>query len=67
MTDLEREERAIWKLEQAGDLVERGSNGGYLVISDNHVDELNDLTALVAHAEAVYERVWTGRRVTPSA
>ncbi|MBK9709755.1 MAG: hypothetical protein IPO81_00225 [Kouleothrix sp.] len=66
MTDAQREERAIWKLAQAGCRV-RPSGGGYLVTSPEHADELADRAALVAYAEAAYDRVWTGRKLTPSA
>lgn len=66
MTDQQREERAIWKLEQAGYRAQR-TDGGYLVTTSERADELEDLAALVAYADAVYERVWTGRKLTPSA
>lgn len=67
MNDREREERAIWKLEQAGMRVRRQPAGGYLVASEEHAEELATLAELAEYAEAVYERVWTGRRITPSA
>jgi hypothetical protein len=66
MTDAEREERAIWKLAQGGYHVRR-EQGRYLVTSAEQAEELEDLAQLVAFAEAVYERVWTGRTITPSA
>jgi hypothetical protein len=66
MTDSEREERAIWKLEQGGYRVER-QDQRYIVTNAESSDELDDLAQLVAFAEAVYERVWTSRRITPSA
>ena len=67
MTDEQREERAIWKLEQAGYRAQRTERGGYLVTTPERADELDDLAALVAYADAVYERVWTGRKITLSA
>lgn len=65
-TNAEREERAIWKLEQAGYRVQR-QPGGYRVTSAERTDELATLAELAEYAEAVYERVWVGRRITPSA
>jgi hypothetical protein len=66
MSDAEREARAIWKLEQGGYRMER-QGGRYILTSNQQSDELDDLAQLAAFAEAVYERVWTGRRITPSA
>ena len=66
MTDAERKERAVWKLEQGGYRVTL-RNGRYLVTSAEQAEELEDLAEFVASAEAVYERVWTGRTITPSA
>ena len=66
MTDAEREERAIWQLEQGGYRVQR-QDGRYLVTTFNSSDQLDDLAQLVAFARAVYDRVWTGRKITPSA
>lgn len=66
MNDAEREERAVWKLEQAGYTVRRDA-GRYLVTNNERADELQDLASLAEYAEAVYERVWTGRKITPSA
>lgn len=66
MTDAEREERAIWKLEQGGYRIQR-TPSGYLVTSDERADELDDLAALVAYVESVYDLVWIGRKVTSSA
>jgi hypothetical protein len=37
------------------------------VTTSERSDELDDLAQLVAFAEAVYERVWTSRPITPSA
>ncbi len=67
MNDREREERAVWKLEQAGMRVQRLPAGGYLVTSEERADELATLAELAEYAEAVYARVWTGRKITPSA
>ena len=66
MNDAQREERAIWKLEQAGYTV-TGQAAGYCVTGPERTDELDSLAALVAYADVVYERIWTGQRVTPSA
>ena len=66
-TDVEKEERAIWKLEQ-GRYTVRKDGAGYLVIAaDGTETALADLAALVAFADAVYERIWIGRKITPSA
>jgi hypothetical protein len=66
-TDAEKEERAIWKLEQGGYMVRR-VDGGYLVsAADGAETALDDLAALVAFADTVYDRLWTGRKITPSA
>jgi hypothetical protein len=62
----DREERAIWKLTQ-GDYRVTKRDGRYLLTTTESITELDTLTDLVAFAEAVYERVWTGRRITPSA
>ena len=66
MTDVQREERATWKLSQGGYRVQR-QGGRYLLTTLNSSNELDDLAQLVAFAEAVYDRVWTGRTITPSA
>ena len=66
MNDREREERAIWKLEQAGYRVRRQA-GRYLVTTAESVTELDDLAQLVAFADAIYADHWTGRKITPSA
>ena len=66
-TNAEREERALWKLSQATYAV-RKDGAGYLVTSPDGTEAaLDDLAALVAFADAIYERVWTKRRITPSA
>jgi hypothetical protein len=66
MNDREREERAIWKLEQAGYRVRRQA-GGYLVTSAESVTELDDLAQLAAFADDIYADVWIRPKITPSA
>jgi hypothetical protein len=66
MNDREREERAIWKLSQAGYRVRRQA-GRYLVTSAESVTELDDMAQLAVFADRVYAEHWTGRRITPSA
>jgi hypothetical protein len=66
-TDAEREERAIWKLEQGSYTVHRAGAGYIVTAPDGAESMVDDLAALVAFADAVYDRVWTGRRITPSA
>jgi hypothetical protein len=53
MNDHEREERAIWKLEQAGYRVRRQA-GRYLVTTAESVTELDDLAQLAAFTDAIY-------------
>jgi hypothetical protein len=65
MNDREREERSVWKLEQAGECVRRQA-GHYLATTAESVTELDDLAQLAAFADAVYADHWTGRRMTPS-
>ena len=67
-TDAERiRSRAIWKLEQ-GSYTMRHAGAGYVVTGPEGAEAtLDDLAALVAFADAVYDRVWTGRTITPSA
>lgn len=66
-TEAEREERAIWKLEQGSYTVRRAGEG-YVVTAPSGAEAMvDDLAALVEFADAVYERVWTGRKITPSA
>jgi hypothetical protein len=66
-TDAERAERAIWKLEQ-GSYTVRREGAGYVVTGPDDAEAtVDDLAALVEIADAVYERVWTGRKITPSA
>jgi hypothetical protein len=66
MNDREREERAIWKLEQAGYRVQRQA-GRYLVTTAESVTELHDLAQLAAFADAIYAAHWIGHKITPSA
>lgn len=66
-TDHEREERAVWKLEQGGYAVARAGTGYDVTAPDSATTSADDLTALVAFADAVYDRVWTGQKITPSA
>jgi hypothetical protein len=66
-TDAEREERAIWKLEQGGYTVRRVGTGYVVAAPDGDESTMDDLAGLVALADAVYDRVWTGRKITPSA
>jgi hypothetical protein len=65
MNDHDRKVRAIWKLEQGGYRVQR--EGSRCIMTNvESVTELGTLLGLVAFAEAVYKRVWTGRNITPS-
>jgi hypothetical protein len=66
MNDHDHEERAAWKLEQGGYHVTKRDDG-YLLTSPESITELDTLAELVTFADAVYERVWTGRTITPSA
>jgi hypothetical protein len=66
MNDHDREERAIWKLSQASYRVTK-QGGGYLLTTPESITEIESLTELVAFANAIYERVWVGRKITPSA
>lgn len=66
MNDREREERAVWKLEQAGYRVRKQADG-YLVTTSESVTELDDLAQLAAFADAIYADHWIGRTITPSA
>jgi hypothetical protein len=65
MTDAERKGRAVWKLEQGGYQIRR-QQGRYLITNTEQAEEIEDLAQLVVFAEAVYDRVWTGRKITPS-
>lgn len=66
MTDAQREERAIWKLGQAGFTV-RKEGGIWFVHDEIDAASMDNLAALVELAEAVYAAFWAGRKVTPSA
>jgi hypothetical protein len=66
MNDREREERSVWKLEQAGYRVRRQA-GCYLVTNSESVTELDDLAQLAAFADAIYADHWVERKITPSA
>jgi hypothetical protein len=66
MNDREREERSVWKLEQAGYRVQRQARR-YLVTTAESVTELHDLAQLMAFADAIYADHWIGRKITPSA
>jgi hypothetical protein len=66
MNEREREERAVWKLHQAGECVRRQA-GRYLVTTPESVTELDDVMQLAAFADAIYADHWTGRKITPSA
>jgi hypothetical protein len=66
MNDREREERAIWKLEQAGYRVRRQA-GRYLATTSESVTKLDNLAQLAAFADAIYADHWVGRKITPSA
>jgi hypothetical protein len=66
MTDHEREERAIWKREQAGYRVRKQARG-YLVTTSESVTELDDLMQLAAFADTIYADHWSTGKITPSA
>ncbi len=66
MDDREREERAVWKLDQAGYRVRKPA-GSYLVTTSESVTELDDLVQLAAFADAIDANHWIGRTLTPSA
>jgi hypothetical protein len=65
MNDREREERSVWKLEQAGYRIRRQA-GRYLVTTPESVTELDDVMQLAAFADAIYAAHWIGRKITPS-
>ena len=66
-TEADQEERAVWKLAQ-GSYTVRRAGAGYVVIGPEGAEAtLDDLAALLALADAVYDRVWTHRTITPSA
>lgn len=60
MTDHEREERAIWKLEQATSPLNAVA-GRYLVINDGWMEKFDGLASLVKFANRLYDLVWTRR------
>lgn len=66
MTDAQREERAIWKLEQVGYRVRREA-GRYIVTTLERADELDDLSSLIVYADDIYAAHWAGRRLALSA
>lgn len=46
----------------------RRAGAGYIVTAlDGAESTVDDLAALVEIADAMYDRVWTGRPITPSA
>jgi hypothetical protein len=66
MTDQQREERAIWKLEQVGYCVRRVT-GRYIVTTSERADELDDLASLFAYADDIYAVHWAGHKLALSA
>ena len=66
MNKHEREERAIWKREQAGYRVRKQARA-YLVTTSESITELDDLVQLAAFADAIYADHWIRRTITPSA
>jgi hypothetical protein len=66
-TDAEREERAVWKLEQGGYSARKDGEGYIVTGPDDTETTVDDLATLIEYANAVYERVWTGGKITPSA
>jgi len=70
MTDDEREERAIWKLGEAGYVVRRDTAGRYIVRARGQDDDYATFTSianLAALADAIYASHWTSTKITPSA
>ena len=66
MNDDQREERAIWKLEQAGYRVRKQARG-YLVTTSESITELDDLVQLAAFADGIYADHWIKGKITASA
>ncbi len=66
MNDCEREQRAIWKLNQVGYCVRKHA-GRYLVTTSESVTELSDLGKPAAFADQTYADHWIGRKITPNA
>jgi hypothetical protein len=54
-------------LEQALYAVRRAGVGYVVTAPDGAESTVDDLAGLVAFANAVYDRVWTGQKITPSA
>jgi hypothetical protein len=76
MNDREREERAVWKLEQAGEGKMKAESRELkrattkLTAPMFHLSafrSLLSLAQLAAFADAIYADHWTGRKITPSA
>ena len=76
MNDREREERAVWKLEQAGqgrmkaesrELKRATTSLRAPMFHFSAFCSLLSLAQLTAFADRVYADHWTGRKVTPSA
>jgi hypothetical protein len=72
MTDAERLERAVWKLEQADYRVTRpvsGARAGWYVVwrGEAEIASMDNIDALAELADAIYANHWTGRKITPSA
>ena len=57
----------MWKLDEGGYIVRRAGVGYVVTDPDGAESTVDDLAALVEIADAVYERVWTERKITPSA
>jgi len=66
-TDAEKEERAVWKLSEGGYAVRKDGVGYIVTAPDGAESMMDDLARLIEYADAVYGRIWTGRRITPSA
>jgi hypothetical protein len=67
MTDAEREERAVWKLDQAGYRVTRDAGRWHVWRGDLDTASMDNLAALAELADVIYADHWTGREITPSA
>ena len=57
-TEVEREERALWKLSADGYTVARAGTGYIVTSVDGTETQANDLAALVAFADVMYNYVW---------
>ena len=62
----EREERALWKVEQAGYHV-RKQAGGYLLTTSENISKLDDVMQLAAFADAIDADHWIKYAITLSA